>query len=284
MTLVTDDALRRFGATPGTVHLVGAGPGDPGLLTMRGASILASADVVLHDQLVTPEVIALAQISAEVMAVGRRCGDVVVAHEDVLAVMIERARRGERVVRLKGGDPMVFGRGAEEAAALLAAGVPVEVVSGITAAVGGPTAAGIPVTLRGVSRGFMTVTAHTVDGSDGVDWDVVARFDGTVVILMGRGSWGQLSSRLVAYGRSADEPAAAIAWASTPRQHVVVGTLATIAARAEAAGVTTPAILVIGDVVAHRDSSWAGAATWVRGAGDPSDDRPQVRRNVRGSC
>ena len=252
MDALTDEAIDHLGAVPGTVHLVGAGPGDVGLVTLRAAALLASADVVLHDQLVTPEVLALTPLGAEVVPVGRRCGDVVMTHEAVVAHMVDAARSGQRVVRLKGGDPMVFGRGGEEAVELLAAGVGVEVVPGVSSTIAGPAAAGIPVTHRGIARGFLAVTAHTFDGSDGMNWDTVARFPGTVVVLMGRRRWHDLTARLVAAGRRPDEPAAAIAWAATPRQRVVTATLATIAAASEDDALGTPAILVLGDVVELR--------------------------------
>lgn len=246
---ITDAAIGHFGAVPGTVHLVGAGPGDPGLMTLRAAALLSSADLVLHDQLVPPEIVAMCDLRAEVLAVGRRCGEVVVPHDEVVERMVAAARAGRRVVRLKGGDPMVFGRGGEEALELLAAGVRVAVVPGVSSTIAGPAAAGIPVTHRGIARGFLAVTAHTFDGSDGVDWEAVARFPGTVVVLMGRRRWHELTTRLLMAGRRPDEPAAAIARATTPQQQVAVGTLATIASVADDVSVDTPAILVLGDVV-----------------------------------
>lgn len=261
MSDVAQPTTDRWGATPGVVHLVGAGPGDPGLLTLRAATLLGTADLVLHDQLVTPDVLALSAIEATIVPVGRRCGTVVVRHEDVIDRMASAAASGARVVRLKGGDPFVFGRGAEEAEALLSRGVPVEVVPGITSAVAGPAAAGIPVTHRGLSRGLLVVTAHTADGSEGVDWDLVARFDGTVVVLMGRAGWASLTRRVTAAGRPADQPAAVIAWASTPRQHTVTGTVSTIAGLADDAGLGTPAVLVIGDVVSIGERLAALAST-----------------------
>lgn len=254
MSAVVAPLVRRFGARAGTVHLVGAGPGDPGLLTLRAAALLASADLVLHDQLVTPEIIALTSLSAEVLPVGRRCGRVVVPHEEVVDRMVRAARRGHRVVRLKGGDPTVFGRGGEEAQELLAAGVPVELCPGVTSAIAGPTAAGIPVTHRGLSRGFLAATAHSRTGpEDDMDWDAVAAFPGTVVVMMGRRQWPSLTDRLADAGRATDEPAAAIAWACTPRQQVVTATLGTIADAAEREGLGTPALLVLGEVVSLRD-------------------------------
>lgn len=261
MQALTDTAVERFGAIPGTVHLVGAGPGDPGLLTLRAAALLASADLVLHDQLVTPEILAMCDLRAEVVPVGRRCGEIVMPHDQVVERMVGAARAGQRVVRLKGGDPMVFGRGGEEAMELLAAGVAVETVPGISSTIAGPAAAGIPVTHRGSARGFLAVTAHTFDGSEGMDWETVARFPGTVVVLMGRRRWHDLTARLVAAGRRPDDPAAAITWATTPQQQVVTATLATIATVADDNAVDTPAILVVGDVVALRQH--LGEATHV---------------------
>lgn len=249
---MTDTAIGLFGAVPGTVYLVGAGPGDPGLMTLRAAALLSSADLVLHDQLVPPEIVAMCDLRSEVLAVGRRCGEVVVPHDQVVERMVAAARTGQRVVRLKGGDPMVFGRGGEEAMELLAAGINVATVPGISSTIAGPAAAGIPVTHRGVARGFLAVTAHTFDGSHGMEWEAVARFPGTVVVLMGRRRWHDLTARLLTAGRRPDEPAAAIARATTPQQQVAVGTLATIANVADDAAVDTPAILVLGDVVGLR--------------------------------
>lgn len=250
MRVVTLHAADRFGASPGTVHLVGAGPGDPGLLTLRAASLLATADLVLHDQLVSSEILALVDPRAEVQAVGRRCEQVVVTHEDVLDRLIAAGRSGRRVVRLKGGDPVVFGRGGEEAMACVAAGVAVELVPGVTSAIAGPELAGIPVTHRDRARGFLVVTAHTTGGSD-VDWAPIAAFPGTVVVLMGHARWAEVTADLIAAGRRPDEPAAAIACASTPGQQVVSGSVASIAEAGR--DLPTPAVLVIGDVVSLRD-------------------------------
>lgn len=253
MSIVGSTALHRFGARPGTVHLVGAGPGDPGLLTVRAASLLASSDVVFHDQLVTPEVVSLIGLAAEVVPVGRRCGDVVVTHEEVVGMMAAAARAGRAVVRLKGGDPTVFGRGGEEAVELLAQGVDVALVPGVSSAIAGPALAGIPVTHRGVSRGVLAVTAHTREGLKDDGWDAVAAFDGTVVVLMGRRHFRDVAGRLAAAGRPVDQPAAAVAWAGTPQQQVVTATLATIGDASDAAGLGSPAVLVLGDVVALHD-------------------------------
>ena len=180
-------------ARRGTVHLVGAGPGDAGLLTVRGAALLATADLVLHDQLVSDDVLAMVRRGADVVPVGRRCGHVVTTHQDVIARMINAARDGQRVIRLKGGDPMVFGRGAEESRACVDARVDVVLVPGISSALAGPAAAGIPVTHRDLARGFLVMTASTSDDRD-PDWGPAARFDGTLVVLMGRRRWGTVAA------------------------------------------------------------------------------------------
>lgn len=239
-------------AVPGTVYLVGAGPGDPGLLTLRAAALLGSADLVLHDQLVTSEILALARPGAEVVGVGRRCGNVVVGHGDVVDRMVAAARDGRRVVRLKGGDPVVFGRGGEEAAECATAGVPVVFVPGISSAIAAPEAAGIPLTLRDVARGFLVVTARTREADGGVDWSTIAGFDGTIVVLMGRRRWSHVADGLIAGGRADDEPAAGVAWATTPGQRVVTAPLRRIARAAEDVDLPTPAVLVVGEVVAAR--------------------------------
>ncbi len=236
-------------ARAGTVHLVGAGPGDAGLITLRGAALLATADLVLHDQLVSDDVLAMVRPGAEVVPVGRRCGHVVTTHEDVVTRMVDGARRGQRVIRLKGGDPMVFGRGAEESRACVEAHVDVVVVPGISSALAGPAAAGIPVTHRDLARGFLVVTASTCDDTD-IDWEPVARFEGTLVILMGRRRWDMVTARLIAAGRDPGEPAAAIANATLPGQQVARSMLATIARTADRLALQTPALLVVGAVTA----------------------------------
>lgn len=263
MSMVTTAARERFGARPGVVHLVGAGPGDAGLLTLRAAALLASADVVFHDQLVTPEVIALVGLGVELVPVGRRCGAVVVTHEEVVERMATMARAGCAVVRLKGGDPTVFGRGGEEGAALLDRGVDVVLVPGVTSAVAAPALAGIPVTHRGLSRGVLAVTAHTREGLRDRGWETVAAFDGTVVVLMGRRHVHEIGHRLVAAGRPGDQPAAAIAWAGTPQQQVVVATLSTLGDACDRADLGAPAVLVLGEVVRLRERLAATVADLV---------------------
>ena len=251
------DLLAAAGGPPaasGVVHLVGAGPGDAGLLTTRAARLLSTADVVAHDKLVPAEVLALVPRHAELVDVGRRADGPYVGRDAVDALLLERARAGLAVVRCKGGDPYVFGRGAEEAGALEAAGVAVEVVPGISSAVAVPGAAGIPVTLRGVSPGFAVVTGHEdpTKPSAQVDLDALAAFPGTVVVLMGVRALPRLCAGLVAAGRDPSTPAAVVARGTWHDQVLVDGTLADLAARAAAVDVPTPAVVVVGDVVAHR--------------------------------
>ncbi|MTV26341.1 uroporphyrinogen-III C-methyltransferase [Nitriliruptoraceae bacterium ZYF776] len=244
---------RRLGphVTPATVHLVGAGPGDPELLTVRAARLLGAADLVLADQLVPDAVLALARADAEVVPVGRRCGRVVVAHPAVVDRMVAAARAGRRVVRLKGGDPVVFGRGGEEVLELAARGVRAELVPGISSAIAAPELAGIPVTHRDLAGGFLVLTGRRAvdDQLDDADWDAAARFSGTVVVLMGAGRTAALCTELVARGRASTTPAAVVARAGRPDQQVVTGTLADLHERARDAQVGTPAVVVVGAVV-----------------------------------
>lgn len=233
-----------------TVYLVGAGPGDPGLLTVRGAELLARADVVVHDRLSATELLDLAPPSAERIDVGKAPKVHRMTQDQITALLVERGLAGQTVVRLKGGDPFVFARGSEEAAALAAAGVPYEVVPGITSALAVPAYAGIPVTQRFSSTSFTVVTGHEDPSSgDGtVDWDAVARVGGTIVILMGVGRWPQIAARLIEAGRSPDTPAAAVRWGSRPEQHTTRATLATLGDHDLAA----PSVIVVGGVAAEE--------------------------------
>ncbi|HEY6473630.1 MAG TPA: uroporphyrinogen-III C-methyltransferase [Acidimicrobiales bacterium] len=242
-----------------TVYLVGAGPGDPGLLTRRGAELLARADVVLYDRLVSPEVLDLAAPSAELIDVGKQLPDAAAtgggragqdARQDEIArLLVEHGRRADVVVRLKGGDPFVFGRGGEEVEALARAGLAVEVVPGVTSAFAAPAVAGIPVTHRGVASSVTVVTGRVgASGSDpagAVDWQALARAGGTLVILMGMSTRGAIADALVAGGRSPDTPAAVVARATTTAQQVVRTTLAGLAA----VELDSPAVIVVGPVV-----------------------------------
>jgi uroporphyrinogen III methyltransferase/synthase len=237
-----------------TVYLVGAGPGDPGLLTMRGAEVLGRADVVVYDRLSVEALLDLAPASAERISVGKAPGQVTMPQDGINALLVERGRTGATVVRLKGGDPFVFARGGEEAAALAAAGVPFEIVPGISSAIAAPAYAGIPVTLRHSSTSFTVVTGHedpSVGDGGTVDWEAVARVGGTIVILMGVARIATITAQLIAAGRSPDTPAAAVRWGTRPEQQTIRSTLGTIADQPLA----SPSVIVIGDV-AGVDLGW----------------------------
>lgn len=232
---------------PGRIYIVGAGPGDPELLTLRAAAVIAAADVIFHDQLVSEEVLELARPSAELLAAGHRAGQAKRDQRAVVAAMAERARNGQIVCRLKGGDPFVFGRGAEDVEALLDEGVPWEVVPGVSSALAGPAAAGIPVTHRGLARSVLIVTGHQQDPEAGPDWDRL-RAD-TVVVLMGGARLGAISRAMLNAGWPADTPVMLVGSATTSRQRQVQATLGEIEAAARTAGVPAPALLVVGAVV-----------------------------------
>ena len=237
-----------------TVYLVGAGPGDPGLLTVRGAEVLARADVVVFDRLSVEALLDLAPAHAERISVGKAPGKVTMPQEDINALLVERGKSGDTVVRLKGGDPFVFARGGEEAAALVDAGVSFEIVPGITSALAVPAYAGIPVTLRHSSTSFTVVTGHedpSVGDAGTVDWRAVAQVGGTIVILMGVARIAAIARELMAGGRSPDTPAAAVHWGTRPEQRTVRATLGTIAEAEPAA----PSVIVIGEV-AGVDLAW----------------------------
>jgi uroporphyrin-III C-methyltransferase len=230
----------------GRVVLVGAGPGDPELITLRGARVLTEADVVVYDRLVAPALLDLAAPAAERIYVGKEPGRAPVPQRDIERLLVERALTGKTVVRLKGGDPFVFGRGGEETAACAAANVPCDVVPGVSAAVAAPAAAGIPVTHRGMARSFAVVTGSTAH-DDEVDLSRVTGAD-TLVVLMAAGRLAQTCADLIAAGRPAGEPAAIVQWAWTADQRSVVGTLADLPILAEAANIGPPATLIVGSV------------------------------------
>jgi len=251
-------------APDGIVYLVGAGPGEPGLITRLGLERLQAADVVVYDRLVHPDLLDEAPPWAERIFVGKRSGGEghPIAQEKINALLIEQARRGRIVVRLKGGDPFVFGRGAEECEALRAAGVSYEVVPGVTSAIAAPAAAGIPVTHRRHASAFAVVAGRECDAASDLDWDALARLP-ALVFLMGLRALPQLTARLIAHGMSPDTPAAVIASATLPDQRTVTGSLATLAERAKAAGLEPPATLVVGNVVASAplvERDWPAAA------------------------
>lgn len=237
-----------------TVYLVGAGPGDPGLLTVRGAEVLARAEVVVYDRLSVAALLDLAPIHAMRISVAKQPGAPSTSQEAINTLLVEHGAAGLEVVRLKGGDPFVFARGGEEARALLDAGVPFEVVPGISSALAAPAYAGIPVTLRHSSTSFTVVTGHEdpVTGDEGsVDWDAVARVGGTIIILMGVARMAAIAERLIAGGRSPDTPAAAVQWGTRPEQRTIRATLATLADQDLAA----PSTIVVGEVAAE-DLAW----------------------------
>jgi uroporphyrin-III C-methyltransferase len=231
----------------GRVVLVGAGPGDPELLTLKGARAMAEADVVVYDRLAPPAVLELASAEAERIYVGKEPGRRAVPQEEIERILVDRAIGGATAVRLKGGDPFVFGRGGEELAACAEAGVPCEVVPGVSAAVAAPAAAGIPVTHRGLARSFAVVTSSTAHG-DEVDLREVATATDTLVVLMAAGDLARTCAELIEAGRAADEPAAIVQWAWTPEQRTVVGSLADLPTLAEVASIGPPATLVVGAV------------------------------------
>jgi uroporphyrinogen III methyltransferase/synthase len=237
----------------GRVFLVGAGPGDPGLLSARALELIARADVILYDRLIPAEALEGARAEAELLFVGKEGGGESVPQEQTEALIVERARERKLVVRLKGGDPFVFGRGGEEALALHAAGIPFEVVPGITAGLAASAYAGIPVTHRGLSTAVALITGHTrADGEDegdtALDWRALAAFPGTLVFYMGVRQLPHIVANLIDAGRPASEPAAVVERGTLPTQRTVTGTLATIAERARAEGVKPPSITVVGAV------------------------------------
>lgn len=239
----------------GTVYLVGAGPGDPGLLTLRGLALLRKADVIIYDRLVNPVLLDEAPVRALRIFAGKRAGTHNLPQEHINALMIVHARRGRSVVRLKGGDPCVFGRGGEEAEALAEAGVPFEIVPGVSAAVAVPAYAGIPLTHRGLSSSFVVLTGHEdlCKGEPSVDWGRLATAVDTLVVLMGVRTLPRIVGELLAHGRSPETPVALIRWGTTEAQETLTGTLADIVAKAEAARLEPPVVAVIGDVVRMRE-------------------------------
>ena len=239
----------------GFVYIVGAGPGDPKLITVRGLELLRSADVVVHDRLVSPKLLDEASPDARRVFVGKACGVHALPQSEINALLVAEARSGHRVVRLKGGDPFVFGRGGEEALALAEAGVPFEVVPGVSSAVAVPAAAGIPLTHRGVASSFAVITGHRQVGEDArIEWERLARGVDTLVIVMGLANLPAIARELIAHGRDPDTPAALIERGTTEAQRTVTATLATLADAAAAARLEAPVLAVVGHVVSLRDS------------------------------
>ena len=239
----------------GSVALVGAGPGDPDLITVRGLALLRRADVVVYDRLVDPRLLDEAPLEARRIFAGKASGAHVLSQERINALLVAHARNGQRVVRLKGGDPFVFGRGGEEAEALAAAGIPFEVVPGLSAATAVPAYAGIPVTHRGAASSFAVVTGHEDEGKaeSMVEWGRLATAVDTLVILMGARSLPRIARALLEGGRRGDTPVALVRWGTTDAQATLVGRLDEIGELSEAVRLAPPVVIVVGDVVALRE-------------------------------
>jgi uroporphyrinogen III methyltransferase / synthase len=240
---------------PGIVFLVGAGPGDPGLMTIRSLDLIVAADVILHDRLIPGDALVAARPDAEILYVGKEPGEASVPQEGIEELLIDRARAGKIVVRLKGGDPFVFGRGGEEAEALADAGIPFEVVPGITAGLAAPAYAGIPVTHRDDASAVAFVTGHEdpEKPDSGLDYEALARFPGTLVFYMGVRALPRIAEALIAAGRERSEPAAVIERGTFPGQRTVNSTLEGIANAADEANIEPPALTVVGPVAARRE-------------------------------
>lgn len=243
----------------GIVRLVGAGPGDPDLISVKGLRLIKSADAIVFDRLVDKRLLDNARKDAELIDVGKIPGKRINRQEDINGILIELGRAGKKVVRLKGGDPFVFGRGGEEAEALVEAGVAFEIVPGITSAIAAPAYAGIPLTHRKLASSFTVVTGSEdpAKPDTSVDWEVLARCNDTLVILMGQSNLRSIADALLKYGRAPETPVALVQWGTEPYQRTLVGTLSDIADNAAATGIGAPAVTIVGDVVRLRETiSW----------------------------
>ncbi len=263
----------------GKVFLVGAGPGDPGLMTVRGLELLRKADVVVYDRLVNRSLLEEAPVDAIRIFAGKSSGSHSLPQEEINDLLAQYARRGQQVVRLKGGDPFVFGRGGEEAEALARAGIMFEIVPGVSSALAAPAYAGIPVTDRRFSSSFAVVTGHEDPSKQRspVHWERLATAVDTIVILMGLKALPQIVARLVAHGRSPETPVALIRWGTTNIQETVTGTLADITGKATS--LEPPVVVVIGDVVMLRDQlRWFDDLAAAIKSEEPTDDiQPQIQ-------
>ncbi|MFN4062855.1 MAG: uroporphyrinogen-III C-methyltransferase [Parazoarcus communis] len=252
----------RPGPQAGHVYLVGAGPGDPELLTLRGARLVQGADVVVYDNLVSPAIVGLAPESAERIYVGKKAADHTLPQDEINRLLVRLAGEGKRVVRLKGGDPFIFGRGGEEMEVLVEAGVTVEVVPGVTAAAGIAAYAGIPLTHRDHAQSVVFTTGFLKDGALDLDWPMLARPGQTLVIYMGISRLAEICDQLVAHGLPATTPAGVVERGTTAAQRVVTGDLATLAERVKGAGIRPPALTVVGGVVGlYPRLAWFAAET-----------------------
>ena len=243
-------------ADTGCVYLVGAGPGDPGLITVKGRECIARADVLIYDYLASPALLAHADPQAEKIYVGKKGGDHTLPQEGINRLIVEKARQGKSVARLKGGDPFIFGRGGEEAEVLIAAGVPFEVVPGVTAAIGASAYAGIPLTHRDHTSDVAFVTGHEdpTKSESSINWKALATGIGTLVFFMGVKNLGAIVRNLIANGKADDTPVAVVRWGTTPSQRTVTGNLSTIETVVREAGIKAPAIIIVGTVVTLRDT------------------------------
>ena len=237
---------------PGKVWLVGAGPGHPGQLTLDALAALDQADVIVHDDLIDPRILAAAPEAAERLFAGKRGGRPSSAQADITATLIALARSGRRVVRLKGGDPYVFGRGGEEALALAEAGIPFRVLPGLTAGLAGLAASGIPATMRGLNHAVVLATGHAATEEGGLDWAALARLGQPIVLYMALRRLGAITSALLEAGMAAETPAAIVESGTLPGQKVASGTLAGLEALAVSENMASPCIVVIGKVVSLR--------------------------------
>ena len=267
---------------PGEVWLVGAGPGDPGLLTLHAANALSQADVIVHDALVNADCLKLARTGALLEYAGKRGGKPSAKQRDISLRLVELAREGHRVLRLKGGDPFIFGRGGEEALTLVEHQVPFRVVPGITAGIGGLAYAGIPVTHRDTNHTVTFLTGHDSSGvvPDRIDWDGVARGSQVIIMYMAMKHIAAIASSLIAAGRDADEPVAFVTDASTAEQKVLETTLSRAADDVAASGLQPPAIVVVGQVVRLRPAlDWMGAAAGRVLTSDPLGNRADAQKD-----
>ena len=257
---------------PGWVWLVGAGPGDPGLLTLHAANAIRQADAIVYDALVDPRVLAFARPGATVEYAGKRGGKPSPKQRDVSLKLVSLAREGKRVCRLKGGDPFVFGRGGEEALTLVGAGIPFRIVPGVSAGIGGLAYAGIPVTHRDINHAVTFLTGHDQSGltPSTVDWESVARGAPVIVMYMAMKHLAQIAARLILAGRATEEPVAIVSHATTEAQQVLETTLGEAAADLSASGMEPPAIVVVGEVVRLRAAlDWLGAIEGRKLVADP---------------
>jgi len=271
---MTADAANARSMLAGTVYLVGAGPGDPELLTLRAARLLAEAEVIVYDHLVSAPILEMGRGAAERIYAGKERGNHTLSQSELNQLLVRLARQGKRVVRLKGGDPFIFGRGGEEVEALAAAGIAFEVVPGITAACGIAAYAGIPLTHRDYANSCLFVAGHLKDGSVDLDWDSLVRPGRTLVVYMGLLGLPTLCRELAAHGMSDATPAAIVQHGTTDSQRTVVGTLATLPQLAQAAHLAPPTLIIVGEVVQlHAKLAWYEAIAAEAGGEKRGGDR-----------